>query len=123
MIKPNEKSDGKKNNFLIIAVTIVVLIIVFFYFRDRQQKRDLDLRRLDRQVDVLEEWGTPRTSRPVPRRARAIRFFNLGSGGCAIRPAVMRREFTHVIKNNRRTFLKPIRGDSYGSGEYIRRQE
>ncbi|HUV40673.1 MAG TPA: hypothetical protein VMW23_02650 [Sedimentisphaerales bacterium] len=60
MIKPNEEvSEGRKNNVLIIAVTVVVMIIVFFYFRDRQQKRELDLRRLDRQVDVLEEWGPP----------------------------------------------------------------
>ncbi len=60
MIKPNEKvSEGKKNNLLIIGVTIVVLIIAFLYFYDRQQKRDMDLRRLNRQVDVWEEWGPP----------------------------------------------------------------
>ena len=60
MIKPSEKlSDGRKNNLLIIAVTIVVLIMAFLYFYDRQQKRNIDLQRLKRRVDVWEEWGPP----------------------------------------------------------------
>jgi hypothetical protein len=45
---------------ILIAVTIVVLAVIFMFFRDRQQKRQLQLERLDTQTDVLEEWGPPR---------------------------------------------------------------
>lgn len=56
-------SNGRNNNVLIIVVTVVVLAIIFMYFRDRQQKRVLELQRLEGQVDVWEEWGLPGQNR------------------------------------------------------------
>jgi hypothetical protein len=50
---------GSNKNAIIIAVTIVVLAVIFMFFRDRQQKRLLQLQRLDTQMNVLEEWGPP----------------------------------------------------------------
>ncbi len=50
-------------NTIVIVVTIVVLAVVFMYFRDRQQKRDLQLERLDMQMDVIQEWDPPRQNR------------------------------------------------------------
>ena len=49
--------NDRNRNMIIIAVTIVVLAVIFMYFRDRQQKRALELQRLDTQGDVWEEWG------------------------------------------------------------------
>ncbi|MHC4310185.1 MAG: hypothetical protein ACYSSN_09595 [Planctomycetota bacterium] len=40
--KVNERI-GSNKNAIIIAVTIVVLAAVFIFFRDRQQKRNLQL--------------------------------------------------------------------------------
>jgi len=54
-----EVSDGGNRNAIIIAVTIVVLAIILIYFWDRQSKRTLELRRIDTQTDVWEEWGLP----------------------------------------------------------------
>jgi hypothetical protein len=48
---------GSNKNAIIIAVTIVVLAVIFMFFRDRQQKRDLQLQQVDRQMEVWEEWG------------------------------------------------------------------
>ncbi len=48
---------GSNKNAIIIAVTIVVLAVIFMFFRDRQQKRNLQLQQVDRQMDVWEEWG------------------------------------------------------------------
>jgi uncharacterized membrane protein len=45
------------NKTLIIAVVVVVLFIIFMYVHDRKQQRDFDLRRLERRVELLEEWG------------------------------------------------------------------
>jgi hypothetical protein len=56
--KVNERI-GSNKNAIIIAVTIVVLAAVFIFFRDRQQKRNLQLELLDTQRDVWEEWGLP----------------------------------------------------------------
>ena len=42
---------------ILIAVTIVLLAVIFMYFRDKQQKRELQLERLDTQMGVWEEWG------------------------------------------------------------------
>ena len=52
--------DRCNNNVLIIAVTVVVLVIIFMYFRDQQQQRALELRRLEKRVELLEEWGLSR---------------------------------------------------------------
>jgi len=52
-------------NTIIIVVTIVVLAVVFMYYRDRQQKRQIQLR-LDAQMeDVVEEWGPVRQNRQM----------------------------------------------------------
>jgi cell division protein FtsN len=48
------------HKMLIIAVTVVVLFIIFMYFRDRQQQHAFELRRLEKRVELLEEWGVPR---------------------------------------------------------------
>ena len=45
------------NKTLIIAVTVVVLVIIFMYFHDQKQKHAYELRRLERRVELLEEWG------------------------------------------------------------------
>lgn len=51
--------NDRNRNVIIIAVTIVVLAVILMCFRDRQQKRALELQRLDTQGDVWEEWGMP----------------------------------------------------------------
>ncbi len=51
------ESVACNRNAIIIAVTIVVLAVIFMFFRDRQQKRNLQLQQVDRQMDVWEEWG------------------------------------------------------------------
>jgi len=45
---------------LIIAVAVVVLGIIFLYFLDQKQQRAYELRRLEKRVELLEEWGRPR---------------------------------------------------------------
>ncbi len=52
-------------NTITIAITIVVLAVVFMYFRDRQQKREIQLERLDTQTEVMEEWGPPQQNRQL----------------------------------------------------------
>ena len=59
------ESVNCNKNAIIIVVAIVVLAVVFMYFMDRQQKRHLQLERLDTQMDVMEEWGTPRQNRQM----------------------------------------------------------
>ncbi len=49
-------SCGRNNYVLIIAVIILVLVIVFMYFRDQQQQHNLELRRIEKRVELLEEW-------------------------------------------------------------------
>jgi hypothetical protein len=44
----------------IISITVVVLVIIIIYFRDRQQQNVFELRRLEKRVEMLEEWGIPR---------------------------------------------------------------
>jgi uncharacterized membrane protein len=46
-----------ENKTLIIAVVVVVLFIIFMYFHDQRQKHAFELRRLERRVELLEEWG------------------------------------------------------------------
>lgn len=59
------KFIGSNKNAIIIAVTIVVLAVILMFFRDRQQKRLLQLRRLDTQMNVWEEWGPPQQNRQL----------------------------------------------------------
>lgn len=56
---------GSNKNAIIIAVTIVVLAVIFMFFRDRQQKRLLQLQRLDTQMNVWEEWYPPQQNRQL----------------------------------------------------------
>jgi hypothetical protein len=56
----NNLPQQRNYNKIIIAVTVVVLVVLFMWFWDRQQKRRLQLERMDTQMDVLEEWGPPR---------------------------------------------------------------
>lgn len=57
--------NDRNRNVIIIAVTIVVLAVILMYFRDRQQDRALELKRLDTQGDVWEEWGLPQQNRQL----------------------------------------------------------
>jgi hypothetical protein len=54
---------GSNKNAIIIAVTIVVLAVIFMYFRDRQQKRGLELERLETQTEIWQEWGSQQQNR------------------------------------------------------------
>jgi hypothetical protein len=56
---------GRNKNAIIIAVTIVVLAVIFMYFRDQQQKRALELKRLETQTEVWQEWGPPQQNRQL----------------------------------------------------------
>lgn len=49
--------SGRSNKVLIISVIVVLLVTILMFFRDQQQQRRLELRRLERRVEVLEEWG------------------------------------------------------------------
>ena len=56
------KTDANKfiddnKNALIIAAAIIVLAVVFMFFRDRQQKREIQLERLDTQRELWEDRG------------------------------------------------------------------
>lgn len=59
------KFIGSNKNSIIIAVTIVVLAVILMFFRERQQKRLLQLQRLDTQMNVWEEWGPPQQNRQL----------------------------------------------------------
>ena len=50
-------SNVWSNKTLIIAAAVVVLVVIFMYFRDQQQQRAYELRRLEKRVELLEEWG------------------------------------------------------------------
>ena len=50
---------------ILIAVSIVLLAVIFMFFRDRQQKRELQLERLETQTGVWEEWGPPQQNRQL----------------------------------------------------------
>jgi hypothetical protein len=50
----------QNNKTLIISITVVVLVIIIMYFRDRHQQNVFELRRLEKRVEMLEEWGIPR---------------------------------------------------------------
>jgi len=56
---------GSNKNAIIIAVTIVVLAVIFMFFWDRQQKNALEMKRLEAQTNVWEEWGPPQQNRQL----------------------------------------------------------
>ena len=49
-------SNGCSGKTLIIAAAVVVLVIIFMYFRDQGLQRDYELRRLEKRVELFEEW-------------------------------------------------------------------
>jgi hypothetical protein len=50
----------RDNKVLIIAVAVVMFVVIFMYFHDQKQQRAFELRRLEKRVALLEEWGKPR---------------------------------------------------------------
>jgi len=56
---------GSNKNAIIIAVTIVVLAVIFMFFWDRQQKHALEMKRLEAQTNVWEEWGPQQQNRQL----------------------------------------------------------
>ena len=69
----NDEFIGSNKNAIIIAATIVVLAAIFMFFRDRQQKRNLQLQRLDTQMKVWEDWRPQQQNRQLNN--------NSGQGG------------------------------------------
>jgi hypothetical protein len=63
--KVNNNSICSNTNAIIIAVTIVVIAITLMFFRDRQQKRNLQLQHLDTQMKAWDEFGVPRQNRQL----------------------------------------------------------
>jgi hypothetical protein len=51
------------NKTFIIAAVVVVLVVIFMYFYDQKQQRSYELQRLERRVELLEEWGRPTQNR------------------------------------------------------------
>ncbi|MHC4126275.1 MAG: hypothetical protein ACYSRR_07470, partial [Planctomycetota bacterium] len=48
---------------IIAAAVVVVLVVIFMYFYDQKQQRAYELQRLERRVELLEEWGRPKQNR------------------------------------------------------------
>jgi hypothetical protein len=63
--KVNKEFISSNANAITIAVTIVIIAVTFMFFRDRQQKRDLQLQHLETQMKVYEEWGVPQQNRQL----------------------------------------------------------
>ncbi|MHC4071670.1 MAG: hypothetical protein ACYSWW_03920 [Planctomycetota bacterium] len=59
-LPPPREIMKRDNRVLIIAVAIVVLATIVLYYRDRQQQSAFEIRRLEKRVELLEEWGMPR---------------------------------------------------------------
>lgn len=78
MSTPNAdgSSGGRCGKTLIIAATILLLGIIFMYFRDRQRARHLEFERLDKTMEVWEEWEPPardrQPSQPGDRRGKVL---------------------------------------------------
>ncbi|MHC4360607.1 MAG: hypothetical protein ACYSTN_07425 [Planctomycetota bacterium] len=50
----------------IIAAVIVVLAVILMHFYDQKQQQAYELRRLERRVEVLEEWENKQGQLPPP---------------------------------------------------------
>ena len=63
-----EESKKKiwENKTLIIAAAVVVLTVILMYFHDQKQQRAHELQRLEKRVELLEEWGRPQQSWQSP---------------------------------------------------------
>lgn len=66
MIRENKNILNILSNKTFIAAAMVVLVIIFMYFYDQKQQRAFELRRLERRVELLEEWGMPRQNMQTP---------------------------------------------------------
>ena len=67
MTEENRNASNVWNNkMLIIAAVVVVLVVIFMYFYDQKQQRAYELRRLEKRVELLEEWGIQRSNTPPP---------------------------------------------------------
>ncbi|MHC4123677.1 MAG: hypothetical protein ACYSSI_08910 [Planctomycetota bacterium] len=76
MTEENRSTSNLWNNkTLIIAAVVVVLVFIFMYFHDQKQQRAYELRRLERRVELLEEWSMPRSNTPP---GNGNRFNNKG---------------------------------------------
>jgi hypothetical protein len=69
MTKENKTSTSIWDNKTLIIAVVVVLVILVMYFHDQKQQRAYELRRLEKRVELLEEWGRPAQNRqsPYPR--------------------------------------------------------
>jgi len=69
MDQTNTKAPHNLNvNTLIIVGVIVLLAVLFMYLQDRQQDRDMQLRRLEARVELLEEWEMGRSWQQYPQQ-------------------------------------------------------
>jgi len=59
-------SNAWNSKTLVIAAAAVVLVIVFMYLYDQKQQQAYELRRLEKRVELLEDWGRPRQNMQVP---------------------------------------------------------
>ncbi|MHC4728879.1 MAG: hypothetical protein ACYS17_16805 [Planctomycetota bacterium] len=64
-IKVNKESINSNMNAIIIAVTIIMIAVTFMFFRDRQQKRNLQLQHLETQMKIWDEFGPPQQNRQL----------------------------------------------------------
>jgi hypothetical protein len=74
MTKENKTSTSIWDNKTLIIAVVVVLVILVMYFHDQKQQRAYELRRLEKRVELLEEWGRPAQNRqsPYPRGGGAV---------------------------------------------------
>ena len=70
MTEGNKNTSNLSNKTLIIAAAAVLLVLTFMYFRDQKQQRAYELQRLERRVELLEEWGRPRQNTQQQSRRR-----------------------------------------------------
>ena len=69
MIEENrDTSNVWSSKTLIIAAAVVVLVIIFMYFRDQAQQRAYELRRIEKRVELLEEWENRQGQLPLQRQ-------------------------------------------------------
>jgi len=67
--KVNKEYISSNMNAIIIAVTIVIIAVTFMFFRDRQQKRNLQLQNLETQMNIWDEFGVPQQNRQLNNTA------------------------------------------------------
>jgi hypothetical protein len=68
----SDESIGGNMNAIIITAAIVVLAVIFMFFRDRQQKRKLQLQQFDTQMRVWEEWDPQQRNRQLNNTGQEV---------------------------------------------------